>query len=96
MMNSLKNTYILTFETAYENINEITNVTKEIEITIKYNPLYQQTKNYVDYAGKENYTYDIIIINEETGEQYDNTYDNEVIEVYKNNILYDEIIIHMI
>lgn len=60
--------HTLIFVTNYENTDLMTNVEEEYEITIYYNPLYQEYKDYVDYAGKSQYTYEVIIKNEDTGE----------------------------
>ena len=63
-----RGTHTLTFETNYENTDLMTNVQEEYDITIYYNPLHQEYKDYVDYAGKNQYTYEITIKNEDTGE----------------------------
>lgn len=58
-------------ESIYENTDDITNTTAEFTFNIKYYPLYQAKDSYNDYLGKTSYTYELIIINEDTGENND-------------------------
>ena len=58
--------HTLTCETLYEDTELISNVTKQLHINIKYNVLKQSQYEYADYTGKNNYTYELQIINEDT------------------------------
>ena len=73
--------HTLTCKTLYEDTELISNVTKQLHINIKYNILKQSQYEYTDYTGKNNYTYELKIINEDTGE-LDAQYNGQSIDVF--------------
>lgn len=91
--------YTIFCETIYENPENIDerekmlNANVEYEIEIKYNVMQQLNNFYTDYAGKETYTYNINIVNEETGEP-DNKYDGYIIKIFDGDMQVDTVTIN--
>lgn len=75
----------INIQTTYENTDLMTNTEKEHNLTTYYNPLCQNQKDYIDYLGKASYDYELILRNKNTGELYDNSFDNQKVSIYLNN-----------
>lgn len=73
---------LITVETTYENSNALTNTEKEHAVTVYFNPLYQTQKEYIDYQGRLQYEFELIIRNIYTGTHYDTTYDGYAVNVF--------------
>lgn len=78
--------YSINCATDYEDIDKMSNSSVEYNVTIKYNILRQSTNRYTDYVGKDNYTYEIEIIDEDTGLKT-NRYDGEKVKLYLDDEL---------
>lgn len=85
-------TQLITYTTTFENEEEMSNSSKEYNINIKYNPLYQESNEHIEYAGLS-YNYEIILQNEDTGVKNDNAYNGEKISVFLNGEQNDTITI---
>lgn len=85
-------TQLITYTTTFENEEEMSNSSKEYSINVKYNPLYQEEKEHIEYAGLS-YIYEIILQNEDTGVKNDTGYDGEKISVFLNGEQNDTITI---
>lgn len=67
--------YTINFATDYEDTDKMSNVNVQYPLTIKYSIIQQAQNQYTDYTGKNNYTYSIDIVDEDTGiptSRYDN------------------------
>lgn len=80
------------YATTFENEEEMSNSSKEYNIYIKYNPLYQERNEYIEYAGLS-YSYEVILQNEDTGAKNDTGYDGEKISIFLNGEQNDTITI---
>ena len=78
--------YSINCATEYEDTDKMSNSSVEYNVTIKYNILRQTTNRYVDYVGKNNYTYEVQIIDEDTG-LITNKHDGEKVKLYLDDEL---------
>lgn len=83
---------LITYTTIFENEEEMSNSSKDYNINIKYNPLYQESNEYIEYAGLS-YSYEVILQNEDTGVKNDTGYDGEKISIFLNGEQNDTITI---
>lgn len=88
-----RGSHTINVETTYENTDLLTNVTTEYQVEVYYNPLYQEHKNYIDYAGKNQYTYTIIIKDEDTGENSSHL-NGQIVNLFLNDEQIDNITIN--
>lgn len=73
--------HTITCVTNYEEIDKLSNTEIEYDIQIKHNILKQTQNSYTDYAGKNQYTYSIDIIDEDTGAPT-SAYDGHTIKLF--------------
>lgn len=59
--------YLINCATDYEDTDKMGNADIDYEINIKYNIIKQSVNRYIDYTGKNQYTYNISFIDEDTG-----------------------------
>lgn len=59
--------YLINCATDYEDTDKMGNADIDYEINIKYNIIKQSVNRYIDYTGKNQYTYNISLVDEDTG-----------------------------
>lgn len=73
--------YLINCATDYEDTDKMGNTDIDYEINIKYNIIKQSVNRYIDYTGKNQYTYNISLVDEDTGLPT-STYDGNRIQIF--------------
>lgn len=76
--------YLINCATDYEDTEKMGNTDIDYEINIKYNIIKQSVNKYTDYTGKNQYTYNISLVDEDTGLPT-STYDGNRIQIFLDN-----------
>ena len=76
--------YLINCATDYEDTDKMGNADIDYEINIKYNIIKQSVNRYIDYTGKNQYTYNISFIDEDTGLPT-SSYDGNRIQIFLND-----------